>query len=264
MRERPPTGGAEQRGDGVDRGQRRPGRTRSGSPRSWLPKSSPKIQATRSNSAIATRPQLSPPTISRAPASTSSFLMLCTSCRRLFRSATVGKSRAPLSSDLYRCCIVWTWRRGEVLRIGELSKRVGVSPELLRAWERRYGLLTARCAQPAAFACTRSPTSNGWPDAAAPRRGDGRRARRPRSPCSAASARRLPGPRWRPGGGPRRARGALDEFDEPRAQAVLDRLLAVATWRRCSAKWCCRTCTSSASGGSAASRRSPRSTSPRA
>jgi len=28
-----------------------------------------------------------------------------------------------------------------VLRIGELSRRVGVSPELLRAWDRRYGLL---------------------------------------------------------------------------------------------------------------------------
>ena len=28
-----------------------------------------------------------------------------------------------------------------VLRIGELSRRLGVSPELLRAWERRYGLL---------------------------------------------------------------------------------------------------------------------------
>lgn len=27
------------------------------------------------------------------------------------------------------------------IRIGELSRRVGVSPELLRAWERRYGLL---------------------------------------------------------------------------------------------------------------------------
>ncbi|MET0564612.1 MAG: MerR family DNA-binding transcriptional regulator, partial [Gaiellaceae bacterium] len=27
------------------------------------------------------------------------------------------------------------------LRIGELSRRVGVSPELLRAWELRYGLL---------------------------------------------------------------------------------------------------------------------------
>src|SRR3954471_16951203 len=27
------------------------------------------------------------------------------------------------------------------LRIGELSRRTGVTPELLRAWERRYGLL---------------------------------------------------------------------------------------------------------------------------
>ena len=30
---------------------------------------------------------------------------------------------------------------GAILRIGELSKRAGVSPELLRAWERRYDLL---------------------------------------------------------------------------------------------------------------------------
>jgi DNA-binding transcriptional MerR regulator len=30
---------------------------------------------------------------------------------------------------------------GPSLRIGELSRRVGVSPELLRAWERRYGVL---------------------------------------------------------------------------------------------------------------------------
>jgi DNA-binding transcriptional MerR regulator/methylmalonyl-CoA mutase cobalamin-binding subunit len=29
----------------------------------------------------------------------------------------------------------------DLLRIGELSRRSGVSPELLRAWERRYGLL---------------------------------------------------------------------------------------------------------------------------
>jgi MerR family transcriptional regulator, light-induced transcriptional regulator len=27
------------------------------------------------------------------------------------------------------------------LRIGEFARRVGVTPELLRAWERRYGLL---------------------------------------------------------------------------------------------------------------------------
>jgi DNA-binding transcriptional MerR regulator len=31
---------------------------------------------------------------------------------------------------------------GPRLRIGELSRRVGVSPELLRAWETRYGLLS--------------------------------------------------------------------------------------------------------------------------
>ena len=32
-------------------------------------------------------------------------------------------------------------REGGRLRIGELSKRLGVSPELLRAWETRYGLV---------------------------------------------------------------------------------------------------------------------------
>lgn len=32
--------------------------------------------------------------------------------------------------------------QGPRLRIGELSRRAGVSPELLRAWETRYGLLT--------------------------------------------------------------------------------------------------------------------------
>src|SRR6478609_9487587 len=41
---------------------------------------------------------------------------------------------------LYKCCIVRHVEAGE-LRIGELSRRSGVSPELLRAWERRYGLL---------------------------------------------------------------------------------------------------------------------------
>ena len=51
---------------------------------------------------------------------------------------------------------------GEVLRIGELSKRAGVSPELLRAWERATGCFVP-LAQPAAFACTPPPTSNAWP-----------------------------------------------------------------------------------------------------
>jgi DNA-binding transcriptional MerR regulator len=31
--------------------------------------------------------------------------------------------------------------KDELVRIGELSRRTGVSPELLRAWELRYGLL---------------------------------------------------------------------------------------------------------------------------
>ena len=30
---------------------------------------------------------------------------------------------------------------GGPVRIGEFARRVGVNPELLRAWERRYGLL---------------------------------------------------------------------------------------------------------------------------
>ena len=42
-----------------------------------------------------------------------------------------------LSKHLYSVCMTGDG----VLRIGELSKRSGVSPELLRAWERRYGLL---------------------------------------------------------------------------------------------------------------------------
>ena len=35
------------------------------------------------------------------------------------------------------------------VRIGELSRRVGVAPETLRAWERRYGVLTPAGRTPA-------------------------------------------------------------------------------------------------------------------
>ena len=38
-------------------------------------------------------------------------------------------------------CMVGPMSEGALLRIGELSRRSGVTPELLRAWERRYGLL---------------------------------------------------------------------------------------------------------------------------
>ena len=46
------------------------------------------------------------------------------------------------------------------LRIGELARRTGASPELLRAWERRYGLLRPTRSQ-AASACTRAPMRSG-------------------------------------------------------------------------------------------------------
>ena len=115
-----------------------------------------------------------------------------------------------------------------MLRIGELSKRSGVSPELLRAWERRYGLLEPTrspgglrlyslddlervrlmqehlagglaAAEAAALAST--PEHRDAADAA-------------RAPAASAV---------------RDLAAALDAFDEPRAQAVLDELLAVAT-----------------------------------
>src|SRR3954447_15044136 len=132
------------------------------SPNSW-----PVIQATRSNSASATRPQLSPPTISSTAATTlrvftlgllrlNTMTTLYRNCIGLVkymstqsRGATPRRksSMAPLRGlmprSLYRCCTVTRMaiETGPSLRIGELSRRVGVSPELLRAWERRYGLL---------------------------------------------------------------------------------------------------------------------------
>jgi DNA-binding transcriptional MerR regulator len=118
-----------------------------------------------------------------------------------------------------------------VLRIGELSRRLGVSDHVLRAWESRYGLL-----QP-----TRS--SGGFrlyseTDVARVRRMQAHLAQG----LSAAEAARValaedqaagpglltadPGPPAAVGDWPGALRRALDAFDEPAAQAVLDRLLS--------------------------------------
>src|SRR4051794_39933348 len=101
------------------------------------PKSRPKIAATRSNSATATRPQLRPPTMSRTAASRSSFFIPVNLLSRYCPHAE------PSTTCLERVQVLYgsKMQRGGTLRIGELSKRSGVSPELLRAWERRYGLL---------------------------------------------------------------------------------------------------------------------------
>ena len=111
------------------------------------------------------------------------------------------------------------------LRIGELSRRSGVSRELLRAWEQRYGLLrptrsdggfrlyTSQDEQ--RVAVMRSHLERGLSAAQAARLTldeDRPPAALPDTPESDRGAAEL--------------RAALDAFDESAAQAVLDRLLA--------------------------------------
>lgn len=114
------------------------------------------------------------------------------------------------------------------LRIGELSRRVGVRPDLLRAWERRYAIVTP----------ARSPAGYRLYSA-----GDERRIRRMKAlvdeglaPAEAAraavvtpvrsttvSADVAPGVL---GSVAAELRSAMSLFDEVRAQEVFDRLLA--------------------------------------
>jgi MerR family transcriptional regulator, light-induced transcriptional regulator len=117
-----------------------------------------------------------------------------------------------------------------VLRIGELARRTGVSPELLRAWEQRYGLL-----QP-----TRTPGGFRLYSTA-----DEARVQRMQGLVSgglaAAQAARLvlsdsePAPRAVSGSATTMedAAGALttslDRLDEPAANTALDRLFSIYT-----------------------------------
>jgi MerR family transcriptional regulator, light-induced transcriptional regulator len=117
------------------------------------------------------------------------------------------------------------------LRIGELSRRTGVAPERLRAWERRYGLLRpARSsggfrlysdADERRIQLMQAHLRSGLAAAEAARRAveeavpssDGGEASR--SPELEDAVRRL--------------RDALDSFDEAESQAALDRLFAAFT-----------------------------------
>ena len=138
-----------------------------------------------------------------------------------------------------------------LLRIGELSRRLGVSGHVLRAWESRYGLL-----QPVRSAGgfrlyseademrvrrMQAHLAGGLSAAEAARtvlredRGDGVGLAPPAGPDLAAGPRR-PRPRAVRAGPDLAAsmvselaaalRQALDAFDEPAAQAVLDRLFS--------------------------------------
>jgi DNA-binding transcriptional MerR regulator len=115
------------------------------------------------------------------------------------------------------------------LRIGALSRRVGVSPELLRAWEQRYGLL-----QPVRSAGGFRLYSTEDEDRVRLMR------RHLAAGVSAAQAARLALTEAAPDGGEEAQPGelarlstelvaALDRLDEPGAHAALDRLLATFT-----------------------------------
>ncbi len=111
------------------------------------------------------------------------------------------------------------------LRIGELSRRTDVAPDLLRAWERRYGLLHPSRSEGgyrlyAESDVERVRTMQAHLDAG----------------LSAAEAARLALESPRPGGGDGRAastlaelRAALDRFDGTAAHAAIDEALAELT-----------------------------------
>lgn len=115
------------------------------------------------------------------------------------------------------------------LRIGALSQRVGVSPELLRAWEQRYGLLAPvrsdggfRLYSAADEERVRSMQRHleaGVSAAQAAQLALGEISTRSGDEGQSAGLAPLAG----------QLRAALDRFDEPGAHAVLDRLLATFT-----------------------------------
>ena len=114
-----------------------------------------------------------------------------------------------------------------LLRIGELSRRSGVSPELLRAWERRYGLLEP----------TRSAGGLRLYSAADLERvramqqhlAEGLAAAEAAALAAEAEPRADQAVVFSPAAAKRDLDAALSGFEEARAHVVLDELLATAT-----------------------------------
>jgi MerR family transcriptional regulator, light-induced transcriptional regulator len=128
-------------------------------------------------------------------------------------------------------CIVPNVAEDAHLRIGELSRRSGVSTELLRAWERRYGVL-----HPQRSAGGQRLYSSGDLDrvrAMQRHMSQGLAAREAAALARQATAEPAPPRAGAPPFDPARARvqmgEALEAFDEPAAQAILDTLLSMAT-----------------------------------
>jgi MerR family transcriptional regulator, light-induced transcriptional regulator len=114
-----------------------------------------------------------------------------------------------------------------LLRIGELSRRSGVSPELLRAWERRYGLLEP----------TRSAGGLRLYSAADLDRvrtmqqhlAEGLAAAEAAALAAEAEPRADQAVAFSPAGARRDLDASLSGFDEARAHSVLDELFSTAT-----------------------------------
>jgi MerR family transcriptional regulator, light-induced transcriptional regulator len=113
-----------------------------------------------------------------------------------------------------------------VLRIGELSRRSGVSPELLRAWERRYGLLKPDRSEGglrlyteddlARVRAMQHHLTTGLAAAEAAR-------------LAASAPGEADGPAAAPSGARAELAASFAAMDEPAAHAVLDGLFAVTT-----------------------------------
>jgi MerR family transcriptional regulator, light-induced transcriptional regulator len=117
------------------------------------------------------------------------------------------------------------------LRIGELSRRSGVSPELLRAWERRYGLL-----RPQRSAGGLRLYSSGDLERVRAMQRHMTEGLAAREAAALAGQVKAPVAQWRSAAAVldaeqtgARLGDALESFDEPRAQGILDELLSIAT-----------------------------------
>jgi DNA-binding transcriptional MerR regulator len=108
-----------------------------------------------------------------------------------------------------------------LIRIGELSRRSGVSPELLRAWERRYGLLHPTRSAGGLRLYSSDDLERVRTMQAHLAEGLGAAEAAALASRSVAEAVGAPAP----ASARRELDAALTAFDEPRAQAAFDRLL---------------------------------------
>jgi DNA-binding transcriptional MerR regulator len=123
-----------------------------------------------------------------------------------------------------------------LLRIGELARRVGVSQDVLRAWERRYGLLQPvrssggfrlyTAADEQRVRRMQSHLARGLAAAEAARAALADEGERPGGAASDADQAPLPATDRGLARLAADLRRALDAFDEPAAETVLDRLFA--------------------------------------